>query len=266
MPGAAPTETRAASTRGAKTPSAASAQSEKPVVKARAPKAAKAKSGELNDVRREKQHAEKVIADNDAPKAASTRAAKSRSASVKAAKLKARADVSWTQSADTLARSTPPGRAALAKVAKRACEYSLRRASFKNDDLLARLEGNASVAVDITFVDDGEIAELNADYRGKPRPTDVLSFAQGEGEENDGFFAFPDAPLMLGDIIVSLQTALRQASEQRHDIAAEISFLVAHGTLHLIGYDHGKAAERRVMFALQDEIVEELRGAVAPAS
>lgn len=119
---------------------------------------------------------------------------------------------------------------------------------------------SASISVDVTFVSDEEIAKLNADYRGKPRPTDVLSFAQSESaDESDAFFAPPDAPLMLGDLIVSLETALRQAAEQRHDLESEIAFLVAHGTLHLIGYDHGKSGARKIMFALQDEIVEELR-------
>ena len=181
-------------------------------------------------------------------------------ASTRAKKWKARLDIAWTQSADALAQRQPQGRTALAKSAKCVCEYSLRRAIFQKEELQERAENSAAIAVDITFVSDEEIAELNADYRGKPRPTDVLSFAQSESADDaKTFFAPPDAPLLLGDLIVSLETALRQSRALNHDLESEIAFLVAHGTLHLMGYDHAKSGARKTMFALQDAIVEELR-------
>ena len=65
----------------------------------------------------------------------------------------------------------------------------------------------------------------------------------------------------LGDVVISIETAARQAQELGHDLRAEIAFLAVHGTLHLLGYDHGTDAQRRKMFALQDEIVARVRRA-----
>ena len=64
---------------------------------------------------------------------------------------------------------------------------------------------------------------------------------------------------MLGDLVISIETAIRQAAELKHDLRAEVAFLAVHGTLHLLGYDHGTDAQRRKMFALQDAIVARVR-------
>ena len=113
--------------------------------------------------------------------------------------------------------------------------------------------------LDLQWIDDAEMQTLNRDTRGKDKPTDVLSFPVWEGE------TFPMPPdqseVMLGDLVISIETAIRQASELKHDLRAEIAFLAAHGTLHLLGYDHGTDAQRRQMFALQDQIVAQLREA-----
>ena len=111
--------------------------------------------------------------------------------------------------------------------------------------------------VSVSVISDAEMTELNRDYRGKNKPTDVLSFAQSEGE------TFPSDPSMtpllsLGDLVISIETALRQAEEQRHALEAELGFLSVHGTLHLMGYDHVTAAGRRVMWKWQEEIFEAL--------
>lgn len=95
------------------------------------------------------------------------------------------------------------------------------------------------VEVSIVLVDDPYIQELNAEYRGKDCPTDVLSFAMEEGEaEIDYDGEAPDFRL-LGDIVISLETAERQAQEYGHSYEREITFLTVHGMLHLLGYDHG---------------------------
>ncbi len=98
---------------------------------------------------------------------------------------------------------------------------------------------------EISFVitDDDQIQKLNRDYRGKDAPTDVLAFALREGE-----FA-AHAGGMLGDVVVSVPTARRQAREARRPLIAEVTMLLAHGLLHLLGYDHATAAEDRVMRA-----------------
>jgi len=106
-------------------------------------------------------------------------------------------------------------------------------------------------------VTDAEMTELNRDYRQKNRPTDVLSFAQYEGTEFASGEGVADS-LALGDIVISLETAQQQAGQLKHDLASEIAFLTVHGTLHLLGYDHHTAAQRRTMWRWQEEIVASL--------
>ncbi len=102
-------------------------------------------------------------------------------------------------------------------------------------EIKARLpEGKATVAVRIT--NDEELRRLNRDYAGDDHATDVLSFA-GDGDH-------------LGDIAISWQAAVRQAKGYRHDATTELALLAVHGLLHLLGWDHVTAAERREMSRL----------------
>lgn len=94
---------------------------------------------------------------------------------------------------------------------------------------------------------------LNFEHRGKNKPTDVLSFPFWEGETLFGGDEIP-----LGDLVISLATALRQASELKHCLEHEIAFLTIHGTLHLLGFDHDTPSKRRAMFAWQDEVFASL--------
>ena len=107
----------------------------------------------------------------------------------------------------------------------------------------------------ITFsvVDDEEIHQVNREYRNVDRPTDVISFPANEGES---IAALPDG--FLGDIMISLPRAEAQAEEYGHSLKRELSFLAVHGTLHLLGYDHMTDEEAKEMFALQDEILNEM--------
>lgn len=89
------------------------------------------------------------------------------------------------------------------------------------------------VEVSIVLTDDEDMHELNRDYRGKDKPTDVLSFPQLEGEP----FGIQDGPVALGDIVISVDTARRQAVERGRTLEDELDLLVAHGMLHLLGYD-----------------------------
>jgi probable rRNA maturation factor len=88
----------------------------------------------------------------------------------------------------------------------------------------------------VCFVDDARIAELNRRYRRKPRPTDVLSFPwKSEAPRAGGDRDFRN---YLGDIVISAETARRNARAAGHSTAREIRWLILHGTLHLLGYDH----------------------------
>lgn len=93
----------------------------------------------------------------------------------------------------------------------------------------------------ILLTSDDQIQKLNKIYRKKNRPTDVLAFALDEGAPVAG-----DASL-LGDVVVSVPTARRQAAAARRDLTAEITMLLAHGLLHLLGWDHQTEAEDRRM-------------------
>jgi probable rRNA maturation factor len=128
--------------------------------------------------------------------------------------------------------------------------------------LAGEAEGIEEGEVALTFVDDARIRELNRDYRGIDRPTDVLSFAlRDDGGEPDIVFdeledgAADPVSGMLGDIVISLERAKAQSEEYGHSLEREIGFLFVHGFLHLLGYDHRTAEEEAVMFAKQEEIL-----------
>lgn len=97
--------------------------------------------------------------------------------------------------------------------------------------------------ISLTLTDDPTIHALNRDYRGKDAPTDVLAFAQ-EGPNN-----------VLGDVIVSLQTARRQATGT---LEREVAWLISHGVLHLLGYDHQTEQELKAMRARENAVLEQL--------
>lgn len=102
--------------------------------------------------------------------------------------------------------------------------------------------GLADTELSVVFVDDGEMQRLNAAYRSIDRPTDVLAFAMAEG-------AFGDLnPQILGDVVISTQTARVQAERADRRVDDELDALLVHGILHLIGYDHERsAADARAM-------------------
>lgn len=114
--------------------------------------------------------------------------------------------------------------------------------------------GLPEAELSVVICTDAFIQPLNRDYRGLDKPTDVLSFSQREGEEAD-----PDDP-MLGDVIISLDTAQRQAQERGHGLAVEVRVLLVHGILHLLGYDHEVDAEAEEMEALERDVLAELAG------
>lgn len=105
----------------------------------------------------------------------------------------------------------------------------------------------------VIFIDDAKMQEMNKFYRGIDRTTDVLSFAL---EDNN---TYTPEIRELGDIFVSIPKMQAQAKEYKHSEKRELSFLVCHGLLHLLGYDHTKSPEEeKRQFALQDEILNDL--------
>ena len=116
-------------------------------------------------------------------------------------------------------------------------------------------EGVAKEAeVSVVFVDDEYIRHLNRQYRGVDSPTDVLSFAMLEGEPLAG----KEEELILGDVVVSLPAAQRQSAEYGHSLAREVAYLIVHGVLHLLGYDHQTAEQKQAMRAKEEAVLEKL--------
>ena len=122
---------------------------------------------------------------------------------------------------------------------------------------------NPKTEVGLTWADDDYIQKLNFSYRGKNTPTDVLSFAMNDELEENSAPKILEAPeeleILLGDIVISLETAARQAEVYGHGLLREIAFLIIHGMLHLLGYDHERSGidkmhmkdrEERVMASL----------------
>ena len=115
-----------------------------------------------------------------------------------------------------------------------------------------RSEGVRGLAeLALLFVSETEMSELNELHMGKPGPTDVLAFAMREGE---GAEHAHGAHGLLGDVIVSLETAARQGPTHGRSLDAEVTMLLAHGLLHLLGFDHRDRTEERRMTARTDAL------------
>lgn len=107
--------------------------------------------------------------------------------------------------------------------------------------------------VSVSFVDDEEIQKLNLEYRGKDASTDVLSFPLGE---NGVYDINPESGAMcLGDIVISMETAARQAESFGHSLRREVGFLTVHSMLHLLGYDHEESKLEEVRMREKEEEV-----------
>lgn len=114
-------------------------------------------------------------------------------------------------------------------------------------------EGVSNSVFSIIFVTLEEIHKLNKTYRGIDRPTDVISFALEDSMDFE-----VEGIRVLGDIYVCIDKMKEQALEYGHSETRELSFLVCHGLLHLLGYDHMKKEEEQIMFEKQDKILERL--------
>lgn len=106
--------------------------------------------------------------------------------------------------------------------------------------------------VSLLVTDDATLHQLNRDYRGVDAPTDVLSFAD---EASGSFVTMPGAPRYLGDIAISYERVRAQATEYEHPVQRELAYLVVHGMLHLLGYDHERGPADAATMRAQEEAV-----------
>lgn len=126
--------------------------------------------------------------------------------------------------------------------------------SYLNDviELLLKHEQIKNAYFSIIFVDDKEIKRINKEYRGIDKVTDVISFALEDTSDN-----INNDIRILGDIYICIPRMLEQATYYGHSIKRELSFLTVHGMLHLLGYDHMKEEDEKVMFGLQELVLNE---------
>ena len=134
----------------------------------------------------------------------------------------------------------------------------LDRAALRRDvrKILALL-GGGERELSLLFVDDEGIRQINRDYLRRDRPTNVIAFSLAEGDFGNV------NPGVLGDVVISVETAAREAKAAGITIGDAILYLVLHGILHLAGYDHEGPkgiARARILFAVQEAVFSEIRG------
>ena len=124
---------------------------------------------------------------------------------------------------------------------------------FNSLDL--ELNPQASYEVSLRLTDDDEIQQLNKQFRNLDKPTDVLSFA---GLEDDIPMIEELETIVLGDIIISIETALKQAKLEGHDLKTELAWLASHGLLHLLGWDHPDDDSLNEMLTQQAQLLAQI--------
>lgn len=118
------------------------------------------------------------------------------------------------------------------------------------------IKDDAEISFSIVSLE--EIQQINKTYRGIDKATDVISFALEEVTDSEvPLEVIPGMPRVLGDIIISYDKAKMQAADYGHSVERELGFLVVHGFLHLLGYDHLNEADEKIMFTKQEQILAE---------
>lgn len=129
-------------------------------------------------------------------------------------------------------------------------DFSVRKVISSVLRTVKKIESlNTEHIMSVILVDNNKIHEINLDYRNIDRPTDVISFASIDSSTNR------ELSYELGDIYISIDKVYEQANAYNHSVMREFAFLVTHGTLHLLGYDHIEYDEEQVMFKKQDEVL-----------
>ena len=117
------------------------------------------------------------------------------------------------------------------------------------------LDVKENYEIDVSLVDDETIHQINRDYRNVDRVTDVISFAFNDDKDPADQINSLEVQKMLGEILICLPQAKRQAAEIGNTLERELSFLFTHGLLHLLGYDHMTPEDEAIMFPLQEKIL-----------
>lgn len=139
--------------------------------------------------------------------------------------------------------------------ARLALVQGLRAAGIGEAEISAALDsGDGSLVLS----DDANVQVLNADYRGKDQPTNVLSFPQDVCDLPDPALGPAAPPWMIGDIVLAFETCQREAQEQAKPLAAHLQHLIVHGCLHLLGHDHLQNDEAERMEALECAVLADL--------
>jgi probable rRNA maturation factor len=128
------------------------------------------------------------------------------------------------------------------------------RAAFAAAQLGALATGQTSVELSVRLTSDADVQLLNRDYRGKDKPTNVLSFPLADPDSIDAVAADPGArrpDLLLGDVVMAFETVAMEAQTQGKSLHAHATHLLVHGTLHVLGYDHEQDDEAEAMEALE---------------
>ncbi len=120
---------------------------------------------------------------------------------------------------------------------------------------MGRTNVSSGSELGVLLVDEPQMSQLHEEWMGEPGPTDVLSFPMDE--MRSGSSAANPSLGTLGDIVVCLPVADRQAHERGRSLDEEVQFLITHGYLHLLGHDHADAQEQEAMFALQDSLLNQ---------
>jgi len=132
--------------------------------------------------------------------------------------------------------------------------YGYEDYEYLNDviDYTLKKFNSSDSVLNVIFINDEVMHEMNREYRGIDRTTDVLSFALNDNKRIETEIN------VLGDIYISIDKMKSQALDYSHSEKRELSFLTVHGVLHLLGYDHMNLDDEKIMFGLQKEILEEL--------
>ncbi|MBT2187575.1 rRNA maturation RNase YbeY [Sphingobium nicotianae] len=146
-----------------------------------------------------------------------------------------------------------PGDTDWSALAQRAVRAALMQTP--NGELLDK---DIAVEVSVKLSDDAEVQQLNAAYRGKDRPTNVLSFPMVQSDLIGALANSDDGEVLLGDIILAQETCTREAAERGVSLADHATHLIVHGTLHLVGHDHENDAEAEAMEELEIRALETL--------
>jgi probable rRNA maturation factor len=120
------------------------------------------------------------------------------------------------------------------------------------------IEKDTAVEVSVKLSDDAEVQQLNAAYRGKDKPTNVLSFPMVQRDLIEALANTDDGEVLLGDIILAQQTCAREAEERGISLADHATHLIVHGTLHLVGHDHENDPDAEAMEAIEIRALETL--------